>query len=138
MTPEQIRLVQQSFAKVAPIAEPAAAMFYDRLFTLDPSLRPLFKGDMKEQGQKLMSMINVVVAGLNNLEKIVPAVQNLGRRHVDYDVRPEHYETVGAALLWTLGQGLGDDFTPDVHDAWATAYGILSETMIAAAEAKAA
>lgn len=138
MTPEQIRLVQQSFAKVAPIAEPAAAMFYDRLFTLDPSLRALFKGDMKEQGKKLMSMLNIAVAGLSDLDRIVPAVQQLGRRHNDYNVKPEHYGTVGEALLWTLEQGLGDAFTPEVKDAWATVYGIVSKTMIAAAQAKAA
>jgi hemoglobin-like flavoprotein len=138
MTPEQISLVQQSFAKVAPIAEPAAALFYDRLFTLDPSLRPLFKGDMKEQGKKLMSMLNIAVAGLSDLNKIVPAVQQLGRRHTDYNVKPEHYTTVGEALLWTLEQGLGDAFTPEVKNAWATVYGIVSKTMIDAAQAKTA
>jgi len=138
MTPEQIRLVQQSFAKVAPIAEPAAVLFYDRLFTLDPSLRRLFKGDMKEQGKKLMTMLNIAVAGLSDLDKIVPAVQQLGRRHNSYNVKPEHYATVGEALLWTLEQGLGDAFTPKVKDAWATVYGIVSKTMIAAAQAKAA
>lgn len=138
MTPKDVRLVQESFTKVAPIADAAAAMFYNRLFTIDPSLKPMFKGDMTEQGRKLMSMLNVAVAGLNDLEKIVPAVQKLGRKHVDYGVKPEHYETVGAALLWTLEQGLGEDFTPPVRDAWAEVYGILAKTMIDAAEEMAA
>jgi len=138
MTPEQIRLVQHSFAKVAPIAEDAAVLFYDRLFTMDPSLRSLFKGDMKEQGKKLMTMLNIAVAGLSDLDKIVPAVQQLGRRHTGYNVKPEHYATVGEALLWTLEQGLGDAFTAEVKDAWATVYGIVSKTMIAAAQSRAA
>ena len=133
MTPEQIDLVQNSFKLVAPIAEDAAALFYDRLFTLDPALRPLFKNDMKEQGRKLMQALSIVVKGLKRLDTILPAVQDLGRRHVHYGVRDEHYDTVGAALLWTLTQGLGDAFTPEVEDAWATAYGLLAGAMKEAA-----
>ncbi len=134
MTPEQITLVQESFKKVAPIKEAAAAMFYDRLFELDPSLRSMFKGDMAEQGRKLMMMIGTAVGGLDRLESIVPAVQALGRRHGGYGVKPDQYTTVAEALLWTLEQGLGEAFTDDVKAAWAEAYGILSATMIAAAE----
>lgn len=134
MTPIQKTLVQRSFAKVAPISEKAAELFYSRLFTLDPSLRPLFKGDMAEQGRKLMRMIGTAVNGLDRLDALVPAVQDLGRRHVKYGVQPAHYDTVGAALLWTLEKGLGDDFTPEVKTAWATVYGILAQTMKDAAK----
>src|SRR5580658_6632272 len=102
MTSETQTLVRDSFAKVAPIAPQAAALFYDRLFALDPSLKPLFKGDMTEQGRLLMAMIGTAVANLNRLETIVPAVQELGRRHATYGVQPAHYDTVGSALLWTL------------------------------------
>ncbi len=134
MTPVQIALVQESLKKVVPIKDAAASMFYDRLFMLDPSLRPLFKGDMTEQGRKLMAMIATVVGGLTRLESIVPAVEALGQRHGEYGVQPSHYGTVGEALLWALEQGLGEAFTDDVKEAWVAAYGILSSTMIAAAE----
>ena len=138
MTPEQIVLVQESFfQKVVPIKDIAAGMFYDRLFTLDPSLRSLFKGDMKEQGRKLMAMIATAVGGLTQLESIVPAVKALGQRHGEYGVQPSHYGTVAEALMWTLEQGLGEAFTDDVREAWVATYGILSSSMIVAAEKKA-
>ena len=118
---------------VLPISDKAAELFYGKLFELDPSLKPLFKGDMKEQGEKLMKMINTAVNGLDQLDQIVPAVQQLGVRHVNYGVKDKEYDTVGAALLWTLETGLGDAFTDDVKEAWATVYGILADTMKAAA-----
>ena len=129
MTPEQVFLVQKSWRQVLPIADTAAELFYTRLFTLDPSVKPLFKGDMKAQGRKLMAMIGTAVGGLSKLDSIVPAVQDLGRRHVKYGVKNQHYDTVGAALLWTLEQGLGEAFTPDVKSAWITVYGVLATTM---------
>jgi len=129
MTPEQVFLVQKSWRQVLPIADTAAELFYTRLFTLDPSVKPLFKGDLKAQGRKLMAMIGTAVGGLSKLESIVPAVQDLGRRHVKYGVKDQHYDTVGAALLWTLEQGLGEAFTPDVKSAWTTVYGVLATTM---------
>ena len=129
MTPHQKLLVQTTFAQVAPIAETAAALFYNRLFDLDPALRPLFKGDIQEQGRKLMQTLAVAVAGLDDLEALVPAVRALGKRHVGYGVRNEHYVTVADALIWTLATGLGDAFTPEVRDAWATVYWILADTM---------
>jgi hemoglobin-like flavoprotein len=135
MTPQQINLVQSTWSSVVPIQDAAAEIFYDRLFTADPSLRALFNGDMKEQKKKLMTMIGTVVNGLPRLEQIVPAIQQLGRRHNGYGVQPAHYGTVGAALLGTLEQGLGKAFTPEVKDAWATAYGILAKTMQDAAAA---
>jgi len=133
VTSDQIRLVQSSFQKVIPISETAADLFYRRLFELDPSLRALFKGDMKDQGYKLIQMIKAVVQGLDKPETIIPVVQNLGKRHAAYGVKARHYETVGAALLWTLEQGLGKDFTPETKAAWTETYKLLAGTMQAAA-----
>lgn len=133
MDQESIRLVQQTWKQVDPIREQAAALFYGRLFELDPSLRPLFKGDMAEQGRKLMNMLATAAMGLDRLDGIVGEVQALGRRHVAYGVQDAHYDTVGAALLWTLEQGLGDAFTPQVKAAWAEAYTLLADTMKQAA-----
>src|SRR5262245_50951885 len=115
MTPEQIALVRESFAKVVPIREQAAALFYDRLFAIDPSTRPLFRGDMKSQGAKRMAAIGAVVRSLDRLETMLDDLGALARRHVRYGVRDEHYASVGTALLWTLEQGLGPDFTPPVR-----------------------
>ncbi|WMJ73515.1 globin family protein [Cytophagaceae bacterium ABcell3] len=135
MTERQKILVQKSFEKVEPISEIAAEIFYKKLFTLDPSLKPLFKGDMKEQGKKLMLMIKTAVKGLDDLDALVPAVQDLGRRHVGYGVKPDHYNTVGAALLATLKEGLGESFTEETEAAWAEVYSILSSTMLEASYA---
>lgn len=133
MKSEQITLVQNTFTLVEPIAEAAAGLFYNRLFELDPSLRRLFKSDIKEQGKKLMQALAFVVKGLSKPERIIPVVEDLGRRHVSYGVEGAHYDTVGAALLWTLEQGLGAAFTPEVEQAWAAAYGLLAEVMQEAA-----
>jgi hemoglobin-like flavoprotein len=136
MNPEQLQLVRGTFARVEPISDQAAALFYGRLFELDPSLRSLFRGDMVEQGRKLMQMIAVVVHGLDRLPTIVPGIEALGRRHAGYGVRDGHYTTVGSALLWTLEQGLGPAFTPAVREAWTAAYTLLATVMQrAAAEA---
>ena len=133
MDAQQIALVQETFEQVAPIADTAAELFYGRLFTLDPGLRPLFKGDMNEQKVKLMQTLAMVARGLHQFETIRPAVEKLGRRHVAYGVEDAHYQTVGQALLWTLEQGLGDSYTPEVAAAWTAAYTILAETMQRAA-----
>lgn len=138
MTPEQAVMVKESWAKVIPIKEQAAELFYGKLFELDANLKPLFKGNMTEQGRKLMAMINTAVNGLDRLEAIVPAVEDLGRRHVAYGVKDKDYDTVGTALLWTLQQGLGSAFTPDVKNAWTTVYGVLASTMKKAAAQAAA
>ena len=135
LTDTQIQLVTDSWQKVLPIKETAAELFYGRLFELDPSLQTLFKGDMKEQGERLMNMINIAVNALNRLEDVVPAIQAMGRRHKDYGVQRAHYDTVAQALLWTLGQGLGPAFSPDVKDAWTQVYTLLATTMIEASEA---
>lgn len=134
-TAEQVQLVQESWAMVEPIADTAAELFYGRLFETAPEVKPLFSGDMKAQGRKLMAMITVAVKGLSDLESIVPAVQDLGKRHVAYKVKEEHYAVVGSSLLWTLEKGLGDAFTPATQEAWTTVYGLLSSTMIDAAKA---
>jgi len=136
MTDEQIDLVQESFAKVAPIADQAADLFYDRLFETAPEVRELFPTEMGEQKKKLMQMIGVAVQNLRNADVLVPAVQALGERHVDYNVKDEHYDSVGGALLWTLEQGLGDGYTPEVAEAWTTVYTVLADTMKAAARAR--
>ena len=134
MTPEQKVLVQESWAKVMPIKETAADLFYNRLFEQYPEVQPYFKGDMKEQGKKLMMMINTAVGGLNNLDELIEPVKALGKKHVDYGVKKEDYDKVGASLLWTLEQGLKDDFTPEVKEAWATTYGTLASVMIEGSE----
>lgn len=138
MTPEQKSLVQETWKMVEPIAPQAAELFYGRLFELDPSLQSLFKSDMVEQGKKLMQMLAACVAGLDDLGELTPAVEALGKRHLGYQVLSEHYTTVGEALLWTLEQGLGENFTPEVKDAWTEVYVTLSGVMIAAAESTAA
>jgi hemoglobin-like flavoprotein len=133
MTPEQVKLVQDSFAKVAPIADTAADLFYDRLFTIAPEVRTLFPEDLSGQKKKLMQMIATAVANLHQVAAILPAVQELGKRHVGYGVTDKHYEPVGAALLWTLEQGLGPAFTPAVKDAWTETYVTVAGVMKAAA-----
>jgi hemoglobin-like flavoprotein len=130
MNPTQIKLVQESFAKVAPISETAAVLFYDRLFEIAPQVQAMFPTDMTEQRRKLMATLAVVVNGLNNLESILPAASALATRHVSYGAKAEHYPVVGAALLWTLKKGLGDAWTPEVAEAWTAAYATLSGFMI--------
>jgi len=129
MTPMQKTLVQESFKQVVPIADTAATIFYERLFATTPALRPLFKTDISEQKKKLVQMLAYCVGKLDAPDELLPAVRALGKRHVDYGVGAEHYESVGAALLWTLQTGLGAAFTPDVKEAWAAVYGVLAATM---------
>jgi nitric oxide dioxygenase len=133
MTPDQVKLVQQSFAKVAPVSETAAVLFYDRLFEIAPTVRAMFPADMTEQRKKLMAMLAAVVNGLANLDSILPAASALAKRHVAYGARPEHYPVVGSALLLTLEKGLGEAWTSDVKEAWTAAYGTLSGYMISEA-----
>jgi hemoglobin-like flavoprotein len=133
MTPDQVKLVQESFAKVAPISETAAVLFYDRLFEVAPQVRAMFPSDMTEQRKKLMATLAFVVHGLANLESVLPAASALATRHVSYGAKKEHYPVVGAALLWTLEKGLGDGWTPELADAWTAAYGTLSGFMISEA-----
>ena len=128
MTPREIEIVQQTFEKVRPIAT-AADLFYGKLFELDPSLKALFKGSMREQGKMLMNMLAAAVNGLSNASALVPVLTDLGRRHTAYGVMDRHYVTVGSALIWTLHQGMGKDFTDEVRDAWCAAYELMAGVM---------
>ena len=130
MTPNTVTLVQTSFAKVAPIAGVAADLFYDRLFETAPEVRRMFPSDLAEQKKKLMTMLGTAVAGLVKPDALLPVVRALGVRHAGYGVRAEHFAPVGAALIWTLEQGLGEAFTSGVKAAWVEVYGVLSQTMI--------
>lgn len=122
-------LVQISFDKLPPNTESTAHIFYEKLFELDSTLRPLFKNDMKLQGQNLMSALSLAVSKLNNMEGLMPILEDLGRLHAAHDVKLHHYDTVGEALIWTLGEALGDDFTTDVKTAWIEVYDDLSTVM---------
>jgi hemoglobin-like flavoprotein len=133
MTPDQVKAVQDSFTKVEPIAEQAAALFYGRLFETAPMVKALFHDEMAAQGRKLMATLATVVRGLDNLESVLPAASALARRHVDYGVKAADYAPVGAALLWTLERGLGEQWTTELADAWGAAYNILSAYMISEA-----
>jgi hemoglobin-like flavoprotein len=133
MTPHQQEYIRSSWGQVAPIADTAALLFYDRLFELDPGLRPMFAHtDMPEQRTLLMQVLAVVVASIDKLDTLIPAVEALGRRHAGYGVKPGDYATVGRALLDTLQTGLGDGFTPEVEAAWTEAYELLAGVMLAA------
>jgi nitric oxide dioxygenase len=138
MTPEQVKLVQQSFGQVAPIADKAAEIFYGRLFEISPAVKPLFHGDMAEQRRKLVAALAAVVSGLSDLPSVLPVASALAKRHVGYGVRPEHYPVVGEALLWTLARGLGAQWNHQLADAWTAAYATLSGYMIAEAYPQAA
>jgi hemoglobin-like flavoprotein len=133
MTSEQIQLIRESFALVSPRADDVALAFYQRLFELDPALRPLFRPDVQEQGRKLTQMLAAAIRLLDKPESLVRVLEDLGRRHVGYGVRNEHYDTVGDALLWTLGQSLGVQFTPAARQAWAELYAVVAATMKRAA-----
>ncbi len=134
MDSSTIQLVQNSWQKVAAIGPQAAALFYNNLFEADPALKPLFKGDLHAQGKKLIEMIGIAVNKLTELDVLVPVLQNLGKRHGGYGVQDSHYDTVGAALLKTLGQGLGADFTAEVKEAWVNVYGVMADVMKTAAK----
>jgi len=129
VTQRQIKLVQASFAKVEPIAEQAADIFYNKLFEYDPKLKPLFKSDIKAQGRKLMATLKVATAGLNDLDTLVPVLHKLAERHVNYGVKAADFTPVGNALLYALEQGLGDQFTKDVRQAWVDVFRLIATTM---------
>lgn len=135
MTPVQIQLVQATWKQVVPIADQAASLFYQRLFEIDPSVRPLFGAtDLAQQRKKLVQVLTVAVGGLTNLRALTGVVEDLGRRHAGYGVEDKHYDSVGAALLWTLEQGLGSAWNAEVAAAWTEVYGLLSGVMKRAAK----
>ena len=137
MSPQQVELVQRSWRAVAPVGDTAAELFYGKLFSLDPGVRALFKNDLRDQGRNLTAMMSVAVHGLARPEKIIYAVEQLGRRHAAYGVQPRHYETVATALLWMLEQVLGEAWTPEVREAWSQAYTLLAKAMQGATRAAA-
>jgi hemoglobin-like flavoprotein len=134
MTPTHKQLVKESWAKVLPIKETAAELFYGRLFEVYPEVKPLFKGDMKEQGRKLMAMLNTAVSSLDNIEALIEPLKNSGKAHAGYGVKAEDYDKVGDAFLWTLGQGLGDAFTDEIKEAWTVTYTTVAGVMIEGAQ----
>lgn len=135
MNNHQIGLIQETFTKIEPFADTAGELFYSRLFELDENLRSLFNSDIKAQSKRLMDVLGTAVYHLHDLDALVPVVQKLGHRHRAYGVEPEHFATVGEALLWTLEQGLGEGYTPEIADAWSTAYSLLAGVMQEAASA---
>jgi hemoglobin-like flavoprotein len=140
MQSSHIALVQESFRKVVPISEVAAGLFYARLFETAPQVREMFPADLTEQKRKLMAMLATAVAGLTRIETIAPALAALAVRHAEYGVEPHQYGPVGESLIWTLEQGLGDEFTPDTREAWIATYTFIAEFMkeaAASAEAQA-
>ncbi|NOQ17531.1 MAG: hemin receptor [Methyloprofundus sp.] len=136
LSSEQIQLIRDSWQRVLPMKVKAAELFYGRLFELDPAVKPLFRGKLDFQGDKLMTTLNVVVNSLDDLAEIEAMLQAMGKRHIIYGVEAAHYETVGAALLWVLEQGLQEHFTEEVAEAWSIAYGLIATTMIEAAYAE--
>ncbi len=132
MNPQSVALVKQSWAKVKPISAVAADLFYNNLFEADPSLRPMFRGDMKQQGEKLMQMLDAAVSKLDKPNVLIPVLEDLGRRHVSYGVKDAHYQTVGAAFIKTLSQGLGAEFTEPVKNAWIEIYTTMANVMTSA------
>jgi nitric oxide dioxygenase len=133
MTPQQIILIKDSFAKVVPISDRTADLFYARLFDIAPEVCPMFKGEIGTQGRKFMATLNVAVSGLERFDELKPALAALARQHAAFGVREEHYAPLGEALIWALEQGLGDDFTPETKEAWSGVYWAIAETMKAAA-----
>lgn len=137
MTPQQIKLIQDSFARIAPVSDRAAGQFYARLFEIAPELRPLFKSEIGHQGRKFMATLTVAVSGLGRFDELKPALGALARQHASYGVRSEYYAPLGEALIWALGQGLGDEFTPELREAWFAAYTAIAEAMKAACSSRA-
>ena len=129
MTPEEITCVKATWARLIPIAEQAASLFYTRLFEIHPELRPLFKGDLDEQGRRIMGMIHSTVMHLGDLGPLEPTLRASGARHASYGVKDEDYDKMAAALFWTLERLLGDDFTPEVRSAWVSVYNDLASAM---------
>lgn len=139
MSPREIEIIRRTWRQVAPKGDDAARLFYKRLFQIDPSVEPLFAGtDMTAQRRKLMQTLGSAVIGLEDLDALVPIIQDMGRRHATYGVTDAHYDSVGEALIWTLKQGLGDAWSDDVQEAWTRIYRLIADTMQSAAREAAA
>jgi hemoglobin-like flavoprotein len=137
VTAVQKSLVQASWQELSQHSVHVAELFYDRLFELDPSLEELFPQNLSVQSTKLMRAIGAVVRGLDDMERVTPMLQDLGRRHLDYGARPGHYVTMGKALLWTIEQSLEGEFPPRLKEAWAEVFAWVSSLMIDAANERA-
>lgn len=133
VSPDAVRRVRESWSLVVPIRDAAAQAFYERLFVIAPEVRPMFRSDRTEQGAKLMAALNTLVLSLDRMEQMLPMARELAIRHAGWGVQPQHYDVVGEALLWTLGQGLGTAATPEVLQAWGEAYAALATAMKEAA-----
>jgi hemoglobin-like flavoprotein len=133
MKPEQVKIILLTFSQVASNKDRVGQMFYERLFAIAPETRPMFKGDMAEQSQKLMDTLALAIGSLRDMPSLVATLESLALSHVDYGVRDEHYGTVGEALIWTLEKGLGEAFTRDAREAWTALYGEITQTMRRAA-----
>lgn len=133
MNDQQKKLVQTSFARIVPKAEYAAQLFYKRFFELAPEVKPLFKSELKTQGIKLFQVISFTVCSLDNMDELLPLLQDLGRQHIKYGAQAHHYDYVREALLWTMEKVLKGDFTPEIQQAWTDVYRVMSEAMIEAA-----
>ena len=133
LTDRQVSLIETSFAQIRPISGLAAELFYSNLFSIAPEVQPLFRSDMKRQGEKLMNTLGFVVDGLRDLDTVLPVARNLAARHVAWGVTPKHYEPVGDALIVTLSQGLQEAFTDEVREAWESAYALLAGAMVESA-----
>lgn len=129
MTPQQISLVRQTFSRIALNSAQAGAFFYDRLFALDPSLRPLFPDDLQEQGQKFVDTLGAVIRALDSAQSVADDLDDLGQRHVEYGVQREHYEVLREALLWSLAQILDEEYDDEVAAAWCAAYDVAARAM---------
>jgi len=132
MTPRDVELIRSSFAELHRRKTETALLFYERLFTVAPATRQLFKGDIRAQGNKLMETLMVALATLNDPAGLTILLERLGSRHRDYGVRPGHYEDVRGALLWTLEQTLGPAFTAEIRAAWVTLYDRMAGIMLGA------
>ena len=135
MTPDEVKIIKQTWAMVVPSAEQVGPLFYNRLFEIAPETKHMFtRTSIPEQSKKLLAMLSYVINKLDNLENLLEEIAALAKRHVQYGVTEEHYTKVGEALLWTLEKGLGEHWTVEVKDAWVTCYTTLSGAMIQLSE----
>jgi hemoglobin-like flavoprotein len=130
LSADEIERVRNSFDRLWPMSSRTADLFYERLFEIAPGVRPMFRPDMDEQKRKFISTLAVIVGTLDDTTRLVPLTVALARQHSDYGIQAKHYDVVGQALLWSLEQGLGQDWTPSLADSWSKAYGIVSGFMI--------
>lgn len=130
-TEREIELVRSTWSAASADPDAAAALFYGKLFETAPGVKPLFTGDMKEQGRKLMQMIGIAVNNMERVPEIQPALVELAERHDGYGAEADHYPVVGDTLIDTLRTALGEAFTEEAEAAWAKTYGAIASVMLA-------